>query len=335
MADLPPPIRVAVIGTGGWAGHHARVFAGRPDVELCGILGRDRERTQKRATAYRTRGFTHLIEMLEEARPELISICLPNLLHYQTTLRVIEAGFPLLVEKPLVFDLAEADRLLAEAERRSLFFGINFNHRYSRPVRQAREAIAKGRLGQLVFMTWRFGGEGNCAHHPLANLIETQCHGFDLLEYLAGPIVSICGDAFEKQGHSTVSLSLKFANGAVGNFLGTYDSSYAYRGAQRLEINGTRGRALIEDTVRRFEFQAADSELAEVWEAGFFNDWDREFQRTFDSHVEDLLGAFRRGEPPPVPTSAGQRALLLAHSAAQAIADGCRVAVPLPRGPQG
>jgi len=91
MADQPPPIRVAVIGTGGWAGHHARVFAGRPDVELCGILGRDRERTQKRATAYRTRGFTHLIEMLEEARPELISICLPNFLHAEVTLAALAA----------------------------------------------------------------------------------------------------------------------------------------------------------------------------------------------------------------------------------------------------
>ena len=45
--------------------------------------------------------------------PDLVSLCLPNEDHFDTTLRVIEAGFPLLVEKPLVFDLAEADRLLA------------------------------------------------------------------------------------------------------------------------------------------------------------------------------------------------------------------------------
>jgi D-arabinose 1-dehydrogenase-like Zn-dependent alcohol dehydrogenase len=69
----------------------------------------------------------------------------------------------------------------AEAERRRLFFAINFNHRYARPVRMAREAITTGRLGGLVFATWRFGGEGT-SDHPHANLIETQCHGFDMLD---------------------------------------------------------------------------------------------------------------------------------------------------------
>ena len=47
-----------------------------------------------------------------------------------------------------------------------------------------------GRLGDLVFLTWRFGGEGG-GDHPHGNLIETQCHGFDMLEHLAGPITSV------------------------------------------------------------------------------------------------------------------------------------------------
>ena len=64
-------------------------------------------------------------------------MCLPNEGHFEPTLRVIRAGFPLLVEKPLVFDLGEADTLLAEAAERDLFFAINFNHRYARPVRLA------------------------------------------------------------------------------------------------------------------------------------------------------------------------------------------------------
>jgi predicted dehydrogenase len=63
------------------------------------------------------------------------------------------------VEKPLVFDLGEAGTLLNEASRRGLFFAINLNHRYARPVLKAREAIEEGLLGEVVFATWRFGGE--------------------------------------------------------------------------------------------------------------------------------------------------------------------------------
>ena len=77
--------------------------------------------------------------------------------------------------------MKEAQTLLREAQARDLFFAINFNHRYAKPVQMAKTAIDDGRLGELVFATWRFGGEGE-GQHPHANLIETQCHGFDMLE---------------------------------------------------------------------------------------------------------------------------------------------------------
>ena len=91
-----------------------------------------------------------------------------------------------------------------------------------------------------------------------------------------------------------------FADGAVGSLVGSYDSSYAYSRTHSLEINGTMGRVLVEDTVRRYTFQATGDETARVWEAGYFNDLDREFHRTFDRHVDELLAAFRRGEEPPI-----------------------------------
>src|SRR5262245_37004959 len=109
-------LRVAVVGTGAWWGReHARVFAQRPDVELCAIVGRSHDKTVQRADEFATTPYLDLDEMLAAETPDLVSLCLPNEGHFDTTLRVIEAGCPLLVEKPLVFDLAEADRLLDEA----------------------------------------------------------------------------------------------------------------------------------------------------------------------------------------------------------------------------
>jgi len=89
----------------------------------------------------------------------------------------------------------------------------------------------------------------------------------------------------------------------------------------------TAGRILIQDTVRRYTFQRAGDETAQVWQAGYFNDTDRGFHATFDRHVDAVLAALRAGEPPPVHASAGRRALRLAHAAIESFETGRRVAV--------
>jgi myo-inositol 2-dehydrogenase/D-chiro-inositol 1-dehydrogenase len=322
-------VRVAIVGTGNWGRQHARVFNTRPDVELCAIVGRDHARAQSRAEEFGTRSYTSIERMLEHERPDLVSVSLPNESHYEPTLSLLKAGVPLLVEKPLVFDLAEADSLLAEAESRQLFFAINFNHRYARPVQLAKEALDSGRLGRVVFATWRFGGEASTSAHPFANLIETQCHGLDMLEHLCGPIATVMAQMTGSPGgpFTTTAVAFDFDSGAVGTLLGSYDSSYAYPLAQYLEINGSNGRAFIEDSVRRLTLSTAGSEIHEVWQAGYFNDRERDFERTFDRHVDALLAAFRRGAPPPVPARLGRRTLVLALAIIESFENGKRVHV--------
>ena len=213
-------VRVAVVGTGAWWGRqHAIAFSTRPDAQLCAVVGRNPQRTEDRAAEFRVPGYLDVEEMLDRERPDLVAVCLPNEGHFEPTLRIIKAGFPLLVEKPLVFDLHEADDLLAEAERRDLFFAINFNHRYAKPVQLAHDAVRNGALGRLTFATWRFGGEAGTSSHPHANLIETQCHGLDMLEHLCGPISSVTAQMSDAtgRGYSTLSVALQFDNGAVGS----------------------------------------------------------------------------------------------------------------------
>jgi myo-inositol 2-dehydrogenase / D-chiro-inositol 1-dehydrogenase len=320
-------VKVCLIGAGQWGRQHARVFSQRPDVTLCAVAGRSLEKTQTRAGEFGLRAYTNVLEMLEKEKPELVSLSLPNLEHFEATMQVIQSGYPLLVEKPLAFDLREADQMLNEAAKRDLFFAINFNHRYAKPLRLAREAIEKGRLGDLTHAIWRFGGEANISTHLHANLIETQCHGFDQLEHLCGPIESVMAEMTDRTGggYRTVALALRFASGAVGSMVGTYDSSYAYQDTHRLEINGTHGRLVVEDTVQRFCFQPAGNETAEVWQAGYFNDFDREFQRTFDLHLDAILAAFKSGDQPPVHACAGRRALELAWAAVESFSSGKRV----------
>jgi predicted dehydrogenase len=318
-------LRIAVIGTGGWGREHARIFSQRPDTDLVGIVGRGSAKTAERAAAYQTRPYTDIAEMLAAEKPDLVTVCLPNEGHFAPTLQLLKAGVPLLVEKPLVFELAEADALLEAAG--DLFFAINFNHRFAEPVQRAKAAIEAGVIGDPVFATWRFGGEANHGTSRHANLIETQCHGFDMLEHLVGAIDSVAAQMTDKTygDWSTVALSLGFANRAVGTMLGSYDSSYAYPDSQLIEVNGTEGRLVIHDTVQGLSIQRAGDETAQTWQAGYFNDEARYFAGTFDRHVTAVIDAFRAGSPPPVHASAGRRALQLAHASIRSHETGVRV----------
>lgn len=329
MAE-PTALRVAVVGAGGWGAQHARIFAQRPDTELVAVVGRDPDRTAARAQRYETMPYTDIDLMLQTEQPDLVTVCLPNEQHFDVTLHLLEQGAPLLVEKPLVFDLNEADALLSAAEASGSFFGINFNHRYAEPVLRTKQAIDRGDLGDPVFATWRFGGEANHGTSRHANLIETQCHGFDMLEHLIGPITSVMAQMTDKTygDWSTIALALEFANGAVGTMLGSYDSSYAYPDSQLIEVNGTAGRAVIHDTVRELELSTSGDDVTRRWRAAYFDDEARYFAGTFDRHIEFVLAALRAGDPPPIHATAGRRALELAMATIRSHETGTRVQVP-------
>ena len=194
----------------------------------------------------------------------------------------------------------------------------------------AADAIGAGDLGELVFATWRFGGEPGTSSHPHANLIETQCHGLDMLEHLCGPIDSVTAQMTDKtgRGYSTLVAALHFANGAVGSLVGSYDSSYAYPETHHLELNGTRGRILIQDTVQRYSFTQAGSEVSQRL-AG------RLLQRRRPPVPPHLRQARRpptpgvpQRRPPPIHARAGRRALGVALAIIDSFETGTRVDVP-------
>jgi myo-inositol 2-dehydrogenase / D-chiro-inositol 1-dehydrogenase len=66
-----------------------------------------------------------------------------------------------------------------------------------------------------------------------------------------------------------------------------------------------------------------------AWQAGYFNDADRQFHRTFDKHVDAMLHALRGRQPPPVHARAGHRALVLALAIIASFETGTRVDVPV------
>ena len=325
-----PRLRIALIGSGYWGQHHARLYAEHPALEFCALVGRS-DRSRAAAEGWRVPFYDDPDRMLAEARPDLVTVCLPYQQQAAVVLRVLRAGVPVFTEKPLAATVREGAELVREAAARKLFFAINFNHRYAKPFQLARQAIEAGRLGEPVCAVWRFGGAWDPGH-PYGTLIESLCHGFDMLEVLIGPVTSVMCAMTDRTGAGfrSVSLALGFANGAVASVLGTYDSSFEYPLAHYFELNGTEGRIFIRDTCKSFTFTPKGSETSEVWEAGLFNDGARSFSRMMAAHVDAVIAARQAGQSPPVPAACGLRALEIAEAAIESHTQGKRILLPVP-----
>ena len=126
-----------------------------------------------------------------------------------------------------------------------------------------------------------------------------------MLEHLCGPIAASWPrwPTIGAVGTQRCRSRWRFASGAVGALVGSYDSSYAYPETHYVEVNGSAGRVQIVDTVKRFTRSAPGDEVREVWEAGYFNDRDRDFDHMFELHLDELLTALRqlRGAADPCP----------------------------------
>ncbi|WP_148411222.1 Gfo/Idh/MocA family protein [Murimonas intestini] len=322
-------IRVGIIGAGVWGYQHARAFSERNDVEIVGIVGRTEEKTRKRAREFNVPYFLNIQNMLKEGKPDLVDVCLPGQQTFKPLKQLLEAGVPVMTEKPLTYNMEEARELVRIAENKKLFFAIDFNHSCSEAVGMAKRDIEEGRLGEVIFAEWHFAQAGEFPmSHPYLAIIEAQCHGLDMMEYLCGPISSVSADMTDMTGkgsYTTFSLSLRFKAGGVGTFLGSFDSSDNYDCVQEVRINGTKGTISIKNNTRKYIFQEKNSKIANVWKPGIFDDNGGCFGKNIDRHIDKMLEAFKKGDRPPIPAERGLRALETAWAAISAFESGRRI----------
>jgi predicted dehydrogenase len=140
-------LRVAVIGVGHLGQHHARLWSAMDGVDLVGVVDTKPGRAQEIAAKYGTTGFTHAAEV--EGRVDAVSIASPTETHLAIALPFVEAGVPVLVEKPIASSLADADRLLAAAERRATLVAAGHTERFNPAVAAVLPLIADPRFIEI------------------------------------------------------------------------------------------------------------------------------------------------------------------------------------------
>jgi predicted dehydrogenase len=82
-------------------------------------------------------------------RVDFVSVATPNHTHYAIAKAFAEAGFNVMCDKPLTFDLAQAEDLAKVVEKSGVVFGVTHNYTGYPLVRQAREMVQSGELGEI------------------------------------------------------------------------------------------------------------------------------------------------------------------------------------------
>ncbi|MBA4065381.1 MAG: oxidoreductase [Isosphaera sp.] len=124
---------------------------------VAGALSSDPAKAKASAPDYdipADRAYASYQEMAEaeKKRPDpvdFVSVATPNHTHFEIAKTFAEAGFNVVCDKPLTFDLAQAEELLKVVEKSGVVFAVTHNYTGYPLVRQAREMVLNGELGEI------------------------------------------------------------------------------------------------------------------------------------------------------------------------------------------
>ncbi|ADH66454.1 MULTISPECIES: Gfo/Idh/MocA family protein [Nocardiopsis] len=158
MPSPRPPIRVAVVGSGGIArGRHLPALAALGDrVEVVALADPDASRVAATADEWGVPGrHTGLDALLRAESPDLVIVCTPPVAHKDAVITALDAGCWVWCEKPPALSLAEYDEVSTHEGGESgpgggggPFVSYVFQHRFGSGAERLRRHLAEGTLGR-------------------------------------------------------------------------------------------------------------------------------------------------------------------------------------------
>ena len=198
-------LRVGVAGAGFIGAVHAR-SARLAGATLAGVATSSPERSREAAARLGAEEAYATPEQLATAEDiDVLHVCTPNHLHAKLAALALEHGKHVVCEKPLAVGTAEADALIAAAERAGRVATVPFVYRFHPVVREARARVQSGELGPVRLVhggylqdwlasaeddNWRIDAELGGPSRAFADIGSHWC---DLVEFITGDrIAAVC-----------------------------------------------------------------------------------------------------------------------------------------------
>jgi len=227
-------MRFAVVGTGYWAREtHATALAAHPDAELVGVWGRSLARATELAEAFGARPYESVDDLFTDV--DAVAFAVPPDVQAELAVRAAAAGCHLLLDKPLAFTTAAADRIVEAVDHAGVRSLVFFTSRFTANVAdwlievQQEPGWNSGhvRIYASIFEPGNPFGQSEWRRTRGA-LWDVGPHALSILVPALGPVTHVIadrgqGDAVtvllhhESGAASTMSLSLTAPPGSRGN----------------------------------------------------------------------------------------------------------------------
>jgi len=147
-------VKIGIIGSGGIAGSHARAYQSMDDVDILGVADLVPGKAQQFIDDLEIEGAEAFEDhkALLELDIDAVSICVPNVAHYSTSIDALKAGKHVLVEKPLSVTLDQGIEMVETAKETGKMLSVGFQPRYDPNMKKVNEIVQSGQLGDVYYI---------------------------------------------------------------------------------------------------------------------------------------------------------------------------------------
>jgi myo-inositol 2-dehydrogenase/D-chiro-inositol 1-dehydrogenase len=299
VGGIDVTLKIGIVGIGNIGSTHAKVYKDNKKVEIVAICDIIKEKADAAAKQYGARAFYSVKEMLESGiHLDGCSVATKGEEnggdHFAPTMELLEAGIPVLGEKPISNRIEEAVQMVELARRKKLPYGVNLNHRFTPAALRAKEWVDQGRLGKLHMINMRMWINNPAETSPWFHMRALHPHSFDVIRYFCGDITKIAAFMMKGEGRgiwSNAQIIMEFANGSIGNLVGSYDAGKSY-GLEVCEVVGSKGRFVLEDACERLTYYPRNSIETESYT---YLGGMRTFSETFKSRINAWIDQLEEG----------------------------------------
>ncbi len=291
-------LKVAVIGAGGIGKTHTRLYKANPKVELKAVCDMDRARADEAAASAGVKAYYSIEELLANEDLDAVSVATAGQEngghHYEPTMQVLAAGKHVLCEKPISNNIEHAREMVKSAKEKSLFLGINLNHRFTPAAARLKELQSAGELGDVLIVNMTLWINNPNESSPWFHIRALHPHSIDVMRFFGGDIARVqcfMHASGERKCLSNLSMNVQFKSGAVGHLTGSYDASM-HHPIERCEVVGLKGRGVIENVYERLDFFPRESKEVRSWHNGIMGGmgtFDDTFKNRINLFVDEVL----------------------------------------------
>jgi predicted dehydrogenase len=222
--------------------NHVRVYSEIPDVELVGVADADALAAQVMAKRYGTHAYSDYVRLLDERKPDAVTLAVPTEDHLDVALRVIQRGIHLLIEKPIAFNVDQGQQIIASAEQAGVQLMIGHVERFNPAVIALKAHLTDGELGRVFQIDAHRQGPFPARVVDVGVVIDLAVHDLDVMRYVSGAEVTRVYAETERRIHSTredlLTGLVRLDDGAIGTLTINWLTPTKIR---ELYVTGERG----------------------------------------------------------------------------------------------